>query len=149
MTSPDLSGLIERVEAAGEGSRELDRAIAVARGWVQENLYRDADYRPGDWHHPASHAPVRDVPAFTRSLDAAMTLVPRGWIVEIRRYFNSDGEYVAAVDLTDSGTVGRGCHPEEELTVQSRIVERKQGDDPTPRALVAASLRAQKEQANG
>lgn len=123
MDSPHLLSLAGDCEAASGSDRELD-----ARIWCELNN-EDAVL-------------CSNLPRYTGSIDAAMTLVPRGWVVEIRRYFNSDGEYVAAVDLTDSGTVGRGCHPEEELTVQSRIVERRQGVDPTPSAICAAALRA-------
>jgi len=114
-----LRDLIERVERAEGPAFALDCAIGQA-------LRPDRD----SW------------PAYSASIDAALTLAPRGWIVALRRYFNSDGEYVSAVWLTDSSTVGRGCEPDEELTVSSRIVEQREGDDPTPRAIVAASLRA-------
>lgn len=71
-------------------------------------------------------------------------LVPRGWIVSIVRHFNNDGEYWATVSLTDSFSVDRGCDPSEEITVKSNIVERWTGDDPTPRAVCAAAVRATK-----
>ena len=51
--------LIERLEAAPEGSRELDR-------WVQRGLVRVADVR-------------FSCPAYTTSTDAALSMVPEGW----------------------------------------------------------------------
>jgi hypothetical protein len=66
--------------------RELDVAIARALDW--KPLYRD-DY--SKWWPPAAvedsrarkrsilHHPTQPLPAFTASLDAAVTLVPEGW----------------------------------------------------------------------
>jgi hypothetical protein len=56
-----LSNLISRLEAASEGSEELDVAITRAT----------CGYKPTDplWH----------TMEFTRSLDAALTLVPEGY----------------------------------------------------------------------
>lgn len=141
MTDPTeaVSGLIERIEAGGGPDRELDARICIALGLSRDNVMVGVD---GWCINSATNPSPYLSPTYTASFDAAISLIPRGWIVEIRRYFNSDGEYVAAVDLTDSGTVGRGCHPEEELTLQSRIVERRQGVDPTPAAITAAALRA-------
>ena len=132
-----IADLIERIEAATSGDREIDRDIAFATGW---RMRAGVWLVPDEFRHPVGVNVFP--PFFTGSLDAAMTLVPRGWIVEIRRYFNGDGEFVASVSLTDSFTVGRGCHPEEEFTTSSRAVERRPDADPTPRALCAAALRA-------
>lgn len=67
-----LSDLIARLEAAKEGSRELDRKIAFAVNWNgfqnEDQIYKEnAD----------------DIPNWTQSLDAALTLVPEGWGAEI------------------------------------------------------------------
>lgn len=134
-----LEGLIERVEAATGPDRELDCEIAIAAGAVPDDMERS--FHPNVWRGIYDNRSWR-APEYSASLDAAMTLVPRGWIVEIRRYFNSDGEYVAAVWLTDSFTVERGCDDDEKVTVSARIVEQNQGVDPTPSAICAASLRA-------
>ena len=77
------------------------------------------------------------------SIDAAMKLVPRGWIVSIVRYFNSDGEWVSHVTLTNSFSVGRGCDPEDEISVEAWKVETGLDKDPTPLAICIAALRAQ------
>jgi len=56
-----VKDLIAKLEAATEGSRELDREVAKAvYGWKR--------VQPGYY-----------VPRFTQSLDAALTLVPEGW----------------------------------------------------------------------
>lgn len=64
-----LSQLIERLEGAAGPSRELDRAIYDAVEWLQ---------RPED-----------EPPAYTASVDAALTLVPEGWTaLECRSHGN-------------------------------------------------------------
>jgi hypothetical protein len=88
MTTPTLA---DRIEAAERGDRELDRAIAVTQGWrrVAPRFTRSkhgAWISPEDWiGEYASGQPIldgmhgttmhREVPAYTTSLDAAMTLV--------------------------------------------------------------------------
>jgi len=78
----DLMELASRVEAGEEPDRELDVRISLA---LSGTPYSDSDvidmlairdeptgygvYRPADEY----------VPAYTASLDAAMTLVPEGW----------------------------------------------------------------------
>lgn len=148
----DLSTLIGRVEAAGVPDRELDVLIELAAGANAAAIQKLIDGSAHNTIDAIARAADREgglmffrVPRFTASLDAAMTLVPRGWIVETRRYYNSEGEYVAAVWLTDSFTVGRGCDPDEKVTVSARIVEQSQGVDPTPAAICAAAMRARGE----
>jgi hypothetical protein len=68
-----LIELAERCEKAKKPDRELDADIALTQGWTEH---------PGDnWIGP--HGQI-SVPAFTASLDAALTLVPEGhdWIIE-------------------------------------------------------------------
>ncbi len=157
----DLSELIERIEAASGPDREIDHAIyhdllgfcrhlnKKRTGAQSDTGFDCLDCGADSWGnksreggYPAGQGLHDSAPRYTASIDAAMTLVPEGWIVEIRRYFNSDGEFVSAVTLADSFTVGRGCEPDEEVSVSARIVERRQGIDPTPMALVAAALKA-------
>jgi hypothetical protein len=67
MDSERYAALIEELERATAGSRELDVAIGRAVGWYREA----ADFDPGD------ELPVRPtLPFYTTSLDAALTLVP-------------------------------------------------------------------------
>ncbi len=62
-----LIALAERVEQASEASRPLDADVALTQGWHE---------LPGDnWIGPLGQIAV---PAYTASLDAAMTLVPEG-----------------------------------------------------------------------
>lgn len=75
--------LIARLEAASEGSRELDVLIADAIGIPKRKMQFSHRGQPRwGWNHD-SHGGVdewfRDPPALSRSLDAAMALVPKGW----------------------------------------------------------------------
>ncbi len=67
-----LSDLIERLEQATEGSRELSHATCKAAGWREKN---------GCWSPPGLDAfQWVSTPDVTRSIDAALTLVPEGWV---------------------------------------------------------------------
>lgn len=76
----DLEKLAERVEREGP-SRELDAEIAVSvLGMEREgNLFESADrtYVLERDYYALDGGP-RELPAYTSSLDAAMTLVPEG-----------------------------------------------------------------------
>ena len=63
----DLSALIAALEAAAVGSRELDERIALHVGWA---VQPDGQMQAG-------------IPAYSTSLDAALTLVPDGmwWLL--------------------------------------------------------------------
>jgi len=75
MTS--ITSLIERIEAATEGSRELDVAVILAlhpeAGPYQPHCQGD---EPIFWN-----APYRKMrcPEISTSIDAALTLLPEGW----------------------------------------------------------------------
>lgn len=64
----ELADVIERVEAATEGSRELDRDICIALGWHQVETNVGLD-----WRTPCGQS--RMIPHLTTSLDAVMSLV--------------------------------------------------------------------------
>ena len=76
-----LEVLLARV-LEGEGpDRELDAEIALAVGYTREKKGRE---RIAWWRDPKGQQLGYDgwhnfPPAFTRSLDAAVTLVPEGW----------------------------------------------------------------------
>jgi len=79
----DLEELAERVEKAPDGDRGLDADIALSQGWNE---------LPGDnWVGP--HGQIC-VPAYTASLDAAMTLVPEDsrndWSLIGGRYWQAE-----------------------------------------------------------
>ena len=62
--SNQMSDIIEILESADVGSRELDATIE----W-------GSPLEPCDWDH--------DVPHYTTSIDAALTLVPDGWVYSL------------------------------------------------------------------
>lgn len=102
-----LNDLIARLEASSKGSRELDEAIAFALGWTAENdpeLYAHpspSDSVPRYWTDPAGYgAGHGGPPAYTTSIDAALTLVPVGY-VRLERY--SDGWCVFVRDRARLG----------------------------------------------
>lgn len=92
--------LIARLEAATEGSRELDSAIALTVGWTFEK-------RAGEtkrwWREPNGPVWFRDTspPFFTTSLDAAMTLVPDGyfWRMGHVEQLSEDDEVMYGAEL--------------------------------------------------
>jgi hypothetical protein len=77
-TTGDVGAVIERLEKAAGPDRELDVAIVYA-------LYPDIGQYDGlcvgdppiFWHEPYRKQPC---PQFTASIDAALTLVPEGWV---------------------------------------------------------------------
>lgn len=67
--------LSERVERLEGPDREVDAEIALAKGWVE--------YKP-DWFYPPNLKVTHhrsELPHYTASLDAAMTLVPEGFVL--------------------------------------------------------------------
>lgn len=91
----DLLELAERVEAYDPklspdnraDESELDEAIAEALGWVAKPGY---DWRFQREFRRPDGALVNAIPKFTRSLDAAMTLVPEGCAINVVR--TADGQ---------------------------------------------------------
>ena len=102
----DHSALIAKLEAATEGSREFDAAIfcMIAPGAkLAGEVYADACKPTEDvWFPQGPRGTLRVPPAYTSSLDAALTLVPEGWDYCISR---GHGE-PAAASLSPTMTVG-------------------------------------------
>ena len=116
--------LIARLEAATEGSRELDCLIHVAvHGWKLARIGPDAHgenasefYTPtgelfdGFSYPPIGqidrfyHVPQRDT-AYTASLDAAATLVPNGF----KFYVANEVDYGHACAWRDGSKISGGC----------------------------------------
>lgn len=100
----DLTSLIERVEAATEGSRELDKVIWLA---CTSGATRDKwSYIHKATGRECTVDETRDatgrliiVPEYTTSIDAALTLMPEGqdWSL-----------------FSDNGTAMAGCMPASE-----------------------------------
>ena len=80
-----MKDLIERLESAAIGGRDLDAEIALAIGYVTERdgnlFFGNKDHTTlvleCDYYDHGGAAP--ELPHYTTSLDAAMTLVPDGY----------------------------------------------------------------------
>jgi hypothetical protein len=89
-TALTIDRIISRLEAAPEGSRELGYEVLLASGWSHVKnptskdgmgaLYAKRIKKPNGWI--INYA---DAPNPTRSLDAALTLVPEGLEFSIER----------------------------------------------------------------
>ena len=100
--------LIEKLEAAGEGSRELDtriHALLEDRDLRQDEFgrllgrSREAPHDECIMAYP-NFSPDTAIPCYTTSLDAALTLVPEGYRLEL--YQSANGEWWDA-DLSPLG----------------------------------------------
>src|SRR5258705_13336342 len=77
-----MTALLSRLQSAIGPSRELDAEIALANEWTHERLPTDS--RPW-WRKPGARFTEQclEPPRYTESIDAALTLRPKGsyWIV--------------------------------------------------------------------
>lgn len=104
----DMGELIARLEAASEGSDELNRAI-----------FHDGLGNPPQPTHCDACKQTRWVfaPAYTQSLDAALTLVPEGWTAwELRSFarktrFGCDLSRLTECDAGEDWAHGNGPTP--------------------------------------
>ena len=69
--------LIAELERATEGSRELDYAIARETGWRFTGEHEFKEH--GVFWRDATTDEWKQLPWWTTSLDAALTLIPEGW----------------------------------------------------------------------
>lgn len=84
----EFTDLIARLEAAPEGNRELDKAIRAIL--------------PGEtWDEFA--VPLH----YTTSTDAALTLKPEGWYLEMRTGYSFGKSIVMCLKPNESATEGR------------------------------------------
>ena len=75
----DLEKLIAKLEAATEGSRELDAFIHRERHPELADMIADHPSAAPGWLVGGNHENPVTAPHYTTSLDAALTLVPEGW----------------------------------------------------------------------
>ena len=89
----DLTSLIERIEAATEGSRDLDHAIHYHTVVVKSGRFTEQS-----WVRKAA-SENWNTPRYSTSIDAALTLMPEGqdWSL-----------------FSDNGTAMAGCTPASE-----------------------------------
>lgn len=150
MTHPDLEALIGRVEASAGPDRELDAAIydltPHALDYQRVGLRLKDTFRLDRYHDgwvtvygakgEADPYP-EDLPRYTASLDAALSLVPEGmrWLV---RYDGGDGDpidfarpsaRVSDYDLdTRNHWYGKGYTPVLALVAAALRARLRQGD---------------------
>lgn len=100
----DLSSLIARVEQASGPDRKLDALIAKELGFTEQSGTNGATGRfVHNWTDPRGTF-VADIPAYTASIDAAMSLVDWTWMKRWDYYFAleqdwEDGEkWIARAD---------------------------------------------------
>ncbi len=91
-----LRDLIARVEMAEGPDRKLDAEIALATGWRLKTVDGVGYWRRGDYSWTAEMEGVP--PFYTASLDAAVSLVPSGWV-----WGASSRGYARAWTITDEG----------------------------------------------
>lgn len=112
MTSADLNKLAERCEAATGPDRELDAAIVLALNPGAEfRPYREGKRVTKCWLFGADGRVIRyggpeDMPAYTTSLDAAMTLVPDSMGASVSRHGKRGDDCEAYVGKSDSDARG-------------------------------------------
>jgi len=120
--------LIEQIEAADAGSRELDAEIA--RVFEPERIWLPVmSYGHGVYANANGSASM--CPAYTTSLDAAMTLVPEGWrLAAMAEHDPKDGKSIVHLVRIGKGYGGQ-------------VDDRRWSNAATPAlALCAAALRA-------
>jgi len=77
--------LIQALESAIEGSRELDARVALEMGALRyRNWYDDEARTVHAWHVSWVMDVWEPLPRYTESLDAARTLVPKGWVWQVK-----------------------------------------------------------------
>jgi len=85
------NSLLSRLQSATGPSRELDAEIALANGWTHQKL-KPENGRGGDskpyWRKPNEtkyYIPEEQgPPRYTESIDAALTLKPKGYHIVLR-----------------------------------------------------------------
>lgn len=103
--TPDLNAIIEKLERAEGPSRELDSAIHY-------EVRREPDMEGrqivgGSWRpdYGDSWGIWYEAPPYTRSIDAALTLVPEGW------QWTVSGRGTLPKTLSNQATLQRGEKP--------------------------------------
>ena len=80
-----MDSLIAELEAAAEGNRELDYAIAKEMGWQFSGEHTFKEH--GFFWRDATTDEWKQLPRWSTSLDAALTLVPEGFVWRVSTDF--------------------------------------------------------------
>jgi hypothetical protein len=97
----ELEALAVRCEQASGPDRELDALVCAAAGFTVEYDRKHNDPEP--YYEPVKDYSWQRVPAYTASLDAAMSLVPTDWHVSIN---GCNDSWHVRLNETACGTVG-------------------------------------------
>lgn len=81
-----MKDLIERLRNATGPDRQLDEAIATAIGWTKKPWQAGACWLPPGGKTTTDRK--TSLPKYTASIDAALTLVPKGWTSTIHVTIN-------------------------------------------------------------
>lgn len=84
--------LIEQLEAATEPSRELDAEISITIGEMTPKQVQEWREHIDILHFP--EVDVQEPEYWTSSIDAAMTLLPEGWVWAMANNFHAPGYVV-------------------------------------------------------
>ena len=104
MSRDELMTLASKVETLAGACRETDALVALAKGWQETPN--------GGWFTPPGLTVLHhktELPRYTASIDAAMTLVPEGW--RIVRLSETEVQGIPPFDVLLSlrdGGFGRG-----------------------------------------
>jgi hypothetical protein len=134
----ELEALAVRCKGAAGPDRELDTLIwlAVTPGATRKETVVPANETRRGWTiDETREASGRLIitPSYTGSIDAAMTLELQGWLIEIKRGFDDDGEYWVVVRVANSFVAERE-DPYDWITVRGGVS--------LPITITAAWLRA-------
>lgn len=101
-----MTDIIKQLEDATEGSRELDIAVHIDAGLCDPSAKYNSLNDNFDWieYHPevpggASELGVDELPHYTTSIDAALTLVPSNLSCVLSVKFNFGKRHKAEADL--------------------------------------------------
>jgi len=119
----ELIALAERVEALTGPDREVAHDVLRACGWTTEGAFV---FNPNGIRHMAA------IPDPTASLDAAMSLVPEGWVsVHGWDYPNRASRAIFMDDDGDQLFRGRAATPALALTAAAlRAIAKIEGQQP-------------------
>lgn len=126
-----MTDLLSRISAAAGPSRELDAEIALAHGWKQER-----DTFIGDcWKSPQGRYQPGP-PRYTESIDAALTLVPKGlfWLIGYGKTRPDEPLYGAQI-----------LSPSEDWTEPDSVISEGESNATPAIALVIACLKAKED----
>lgn len=116
-----MKDLIEKLESAMEGSRELDYLIhGTIKGWrlpdgpnsFSWSVIDSFQYGSPDSERTAIYIKEWELPEYTTSLDAALALVPNGYCWQVRQGIAVRANvWSLEIDYADSHTLPQGLTP--------------------------------------